>query len=108
MSNLLEDIIVDELTVMTYGSKVEVKDKSIEDGCVEVLITFSDPTYKTQFFNKLVTMKKAKKLEGDLGKIGCYIYEFDGDYDNIEPAGNSIIVYVDLPGYIELFSKAYA
>ena len=75
---------------------------------LDAFVTFDDKVYKTKFFNRLIAMEKAGKMDGDLGKLGCRVFSFDGETDNKEPAGNTIKVSIVLPRYVKLFAAAYA
>lgn|SRR5574344_1556074 len=105
---MIKEIVADELTVISYCTKVEIKNLSMEDLYLDAFVTFDDKVYKTKFFNRLIAMEKAGKMDGDLGKLGCRVFSFDGETDNKEPAGNTIKVSIVLPRYIKLFAAAYA
>ena len=80
----------------------------MEDLYLDTFVTLDGKVYKSRFFKKLKATKKAGKIEGDLGRLGCRVFSFDGETDNKEPAGNTIKVSIILPRYIKLFSAAYA
>lgn len=116
--NALHNDLIEEFYALMHTeagglADIKVGVSDIEDGWVELLITFKDKGIEKSFFDQLIEMVKKDMIDGPLGELGCKIYDLDGyeQYDGTahfdEIKNDTISVTVALPSYVSLFDKAY-